>query len=213
MAASEPVVTRESQEWERARERAKRRDQYRCRHCGLTEADVSGLDLQVHHILPISQGGTHSLDNLATLCNGCHQKIHKRHDGDGEAPLALLEEDRATLNTPWWRRQRWDLNNTDGDIIRHLRENGPTQLKDIADGIDASRQYVLQRLNHLGTVGYVGKLRRGVYCYISELEYCEVEKQRQRGDDILEFHPWDKGEQVELNEFVEDPREGGDGSV
>ena len=33
---------------------------------------------EVHHIKPLSQGGTHSNDNLMSLCQSCHTKIH--HD-------------------------------------------------------------------------------------------------------------------------------------
>lgn len=31
---------------------------------------------EVHHILPISQGGTHARSNLMSLCQSCHTKIH-----------------------------------------------------------------------------------------------------------------------------------------
>ncbi len=31
---------------------------------------------EVHHILPISQGGTHARSNLMSLCQSCHNKIH-----------------------------------------------------------------------------------------------------------------------------------------
>ena len=31
---------------------------------------------EVHHILPVSQGGTHAMDNLMSLCQSCHTKIH-----------------------------------------------------------------------------------------------------------------------------------------
>lgn len=31
---------------------------------------------EVHHILPISRGGTHARDNLMSLCQSCHNKIH-----------------------------------------------------------------------------------------------------------------------------------------
>ena len=33
---------------------------------------------EVHHILPVSKGGTHARDNLMSLCQACHTKIH--HD-------------------------------------------------------------------------------------------------------------------------------------
>lgn len=36
---------------------------------------------QVHHILPLSEGGTHADENLMSLCAACHARIHaKRGD-------------------------------------------------------------------------------------------------------------------------------------
>ncbi|MCI2205152.1 MAG: HNH endonuclease [Oscillospiraceae bacterium] len=31
---------------------------------------------EVHHILPVSQGGDHRESNLMSLCQSCHTKIH-----------------------------------------------------------------------------------------------------------------------------------------
>ena len=31
---------------------------------------------EVHHKVPISQGGTHDRNNLMSLCKSCHNKIH-----------------------------------------------------------------------------------------------------------------------------------------
>ena len=31
---------------------------------------------EVHQILPVSKGGTHARDNLMSLCQSCHTKIH-----------------------------------------------------------------------------------------------------------------------------------------
>ena len=31
---------------------------------------------EVHHKVPISQGGTHARDNLIALCKSCHARIH-----------------------------------------------------------------------------------------------------------------------------------------
>ncbi|MEA4898685.1 MAG: HNH endonuclease signature motif containing protein [Christensenellaceae bacterium] len=36
---------------------------------------------EVHHILPLSRGGTHAEDNLMALCKPCHSAISAR-DGD-----------------------------------------------------------------------------------------------------------------------------------
>ena len=31
---------------------------------------------EVHHVLPVSKGGTHARGNLMALCRSCHNKIH-----------------------------------------------------------------------------------------------------------------------------------------
>ena len=33
---------------------------------------------EVHHILPVSRGGTNEENNLMALCWSCHQKIHRQ---------------------------------------------------------------------------------------------------------------------------------------
>ena len=47
-----------------------------CRKCGLTKPAV-----EVHHILPLSRGGTHAEENLMSLCKPCHSAISAK-DGD-----------------------------------------------------------------------------------------------------------------------------------
>ena len=36
---------------------------------------------EVHHILPLSRGGTHARDNLMALCSSCHSTITAREGG------------------------------------------------------------------------------------------------------------------------------------
>ena len=55
------------------------RDRYAAAHplfeqC-LKEGRLTPVE-EVHHILPISQGGTHDASNLMSLCQSCHTKIH-----------------------------------------------------------------------------------------------------------------------------------------
>jgi hypothetical protein len=57
-------------DWESIRREVLARDGYRCGNCGGTES------LHVHHIVPLSRGGTNGLTNLRTLCENCHKKIH-----------------------------------------------------------------------------------------------------------------------------------------
>ena len=45
-----------------------------CERC-LEEGRATPMD-EVHHIVPISQGGTHARSNLRSLCKSCHQRTH-----------------------------------------------------------------------------------------------------------------------------------------
>lgn len=31
---------------------------------------------QIHHILPLAEGGSHARDNLMALCTSCHSRLH-----------------------------------------------------------------------------------------------------------------------------------------
>jgi len=45
-----------------------------CEMC-LKEGRLTTVE-EVHHIVPLSQGGTHRNDNLMSLCQSCHTKLH-----------------------------------------------------------------------------------------------------------------------------------------
>jgi predicted RNase H-like nuclease (RuvC/YqgF family) len=51
------------------------RDEYRCRDCRC-KSSVYNL----HHIIPRSEGGEETVDNLITLCEHCHIERHKGED-------------------------------------------------------------------------------------------------------------------------------------
>ncbi len=63
------------------------RDKYQCLLCKKN----SGLKLHVHHIQFRTNGGTNSPDNLATLCETCHDKIHKLKNGEAEKASKKLQ--------------------------------------------------------------------------------------------------------------------------
>jgi 5-methylcytosine-specific restriction endonuclease McrA len=48
------------------------RDEYTCQHCSKNKS----VKLHVHHIQFRSEGGTDTPDNLITLCETCHDKLH-----------------------------------------------------------------------------------------------------------------------------------------
>ena len=57
-------------DWDRIRTQVLSRDNYKCGNCG------SSHNLHVHHIVPLSKGGTNNLSNLKTLCEDCHKSLH-----------------------------------------------------------------------------------------------------------------------------------------
>lgn len=57
------------------------RDKYVKEHplceCCLEEGVIVLME-EVHHKVPVGQGGKHTPSNLISLCRSCHNKIHKR---------------------------------------------------------------------------------------------------------------------------------------
>jgi 5-methylcytosine-specific restriction endonuclease McrA len=52
------------------RGKVKRSSPHKCVNCGETE------ELHVHHIVPLTFGGTNRYSNLALLCTKCHGAVH-----------------------------------------------------------------------------------------------------------------------------------------
>lgn len=71
------------QNWDEIRNRVYQRDGYECQNCGIKGGRDGNAELHAHHIVPKASGGSHSEQNLVTLCKDCHNAIH--HD-DKEAP-------------------------------------------------------------------------------------------------------------------------------
>ena len=57
-------------DWEDRRKKCRDRDDFCCCACGVKEQKEK--QHHVHHVIPIAKGGNHSLQNLVTLCEGCH---------------------------------------------------------------------------------------------------------------------------------------------
>ncbi|EAA7554391.1 HNH endonuclease [Salmonella enterica] len=70
------------------------RDHHACRNCGWSHARKTANDprtfLELHHIEHHADGGENTPDNLITLCNVCHDDVHRRKVS-GEALLHLLK--------------------------------------------------------------------------------------------------------------------------
>ena len=47
---------------------------YKCPKCG--DFLLNGEELEVHHVIPVSEGGLHHISNLEHLHVGCHKQVH-----------------------------------------------------------------------------------------------------------------------------------------
>lgn len=62
-------------DWDQRRQEVLERHSHQCVNCHT----VGGLDdLQVHHIVPVGQAGTHVVSNLVPLCPQCHDAAHRK---------------------------------------------------------------------------------------------------------------------------------------
>jgi ferredoxin len=73
------------------------RDNHECQYCGVGGPVAS---LEIHHILPVSEGGANNKDNLVTLCERCHKAVH-RLSALKKCPIKVLEmAEMAEINQP-----------------------------------------------------------------------------------------------------------------
>lgn len=78
-------------DWGKRRELVIERDGFECQNCGRG----SNSEFEVHHIVPLSKGGSNKISNLTTLCQGCHDSIH--HDSK-TAPVS--KESSSSVGPP-----------------------------------------------------------------------------------------------------------------
>lgn len=52
------------------------RDRYTCHLCKDYHCDDDYSNMQVHHIIPVSEGRNDDHSNLITLCHPCHKRVH-----------------------------------------------------------------------------------------------------------------------------------------
>tara|TARA_Y100000590_G_C15666170_1_gene994527 strand:- start:182 stop:646 length:465 start_codon:yes stop_codon:yes gene_type:complete len=120
------------------RQEVVRRDNCRCRACGLPDVD----NLQADHIVPETKGGTDTLDNLQALCGICNNRKGTTDVGElailppldntitvcelfddiavrREAFNILLKETRANeIDNTLQQVNRWRMQGVKGWVIR-----------------------------------------------------------------------------------------------
>lgn len=101
-----------SEEWRHKRLKVLKRDGFRCQMCGTAK------NLRVHHINYEHLGTDAELDDLITLCDACHRKIHEQ-DIRKKNPLSLFDDDELP-----------DSNSTMFQLaLRLLREYGQDRIR------------------------------------------------------------------------------------
>src|SRR3989304_1626466 len=65
-------------EWKEIRLKVLERDGNRCKTCGF-----NGRGLHVHHVEYKRNGGNEDMNNLITMCNQCHMRIHGQNKNKG----------------------------------------------------------------------------------------------------------------------------------
>lgn len=77
-------------DWNQRRKNVLERDNYTCQGCGISNEKAkerTNRGLHAHHRTPISEGGSHSLQNLIALCETCHIETHRKNT---EAPYEAI---------------------------------------------------------------------------------------------------------------------------
>jgi 5-methylcytosine-specific restriction enzyme A len=95
-------------EWTKLREEVLRRDKYLCQQClrdgHVTPLCVRPYDHAVDHIKGKANGGTDDLDNLQSLCSGCHDNKTQAEAIDGRGAEAKPKTQYDAKGWPIWGR-------------------------------------------------------------------------------------------------------------
>jgi len=86
-------------DWVNRRKEIERRSNYKCAFCGCTSDKY-----HIHHIIPLSKSGDHSLSNLELLCEDCH--ISKHPNLDAAFQRHRLFQEMGLIETKHGRSER-----------------------------------------------------------------------------------------------------------
>lgn len=96
-----------------------------CKHCGIEK------ELEAHHIVPKSLGGTDDKQNIVMLCGSCHGKAHNANFKDNRKGLIAKGIERRkqkdSIALGWWNKYDkevdnvlWELMEEDENVYEFL---------------------------------------------------------------------------------------------
>lgn len=120
------------EDWNKRRKKVYKRDNYECQSCGKRGGPYGDFELHADHITPISEGGSHKLSNLRTLCKTCHVQRHTATGGSFD----ILD-----LVRPYWAtvvrvvdRFTPDLRSDPSEMDTRIRRSKPSKVTTIRVG-------------------------------------------------------------------------------
>lgn len=119
-----------------------------CELCGTKDTDGDEeVDLEIHHRVPKSEGGTDQPSNLMLVCQQCHQRHHGNTPSKRAAETGNTADKTASADeTPDEPRKplepRSSPNETDSEILSIIEAEGPAPTGVIAEKVGCSKQHV-----------------------------------------------------------------------
>ena len=119
-----------------------KRDAFTCQYCGRSAPDVK---LEVDHIIPVSEGGTDTKDNLITACYSCNR---------GKSALSLRDKFTGMSRTFVKRINRQIQ-------VLELLESNPLTSVEIMKALSITRGYADMIIKRLRDKGEIWKMDDG----------------------------------------------------
>lgn len=115
------------------------------RYCCYCE-EYKGRDIEVHHIVPKSDGGEDSFDNAIPLCFGCHSEIGSYNPRHPKGNRFRVDELKKIRNDFYIRiatipRRAMDLSEDDEKLLNELKKDY-TEIIEYAINTDVSSELV-----------------------------------------------------------------------